>query len=281
MRIAIIGGDMRMIIAGDLLATAGYSCYGFGFGECISKSKSIKPVADIQTAVNGSDAVILPFPCEKDGYLNAPYSQEKIAADDIFSYGNENTLFIGGRLPKNGRNIEDYSEREEFLLRNAVPTAEGAIAIAINETKTTLRNANTVVIGYGRIGHYLATCLKALGANVTVIARRLQSRAQAEISGINAVGFEDIEAPLSAADIVFNTVPVRVLNEKELSALKKGTAIVELASFPGGADEELARVYNINLIKALGLPGKVAPASAGKAVFETVLSILTERGITP
>ncbi len=279
MRLAIIGGDIRMLAAGRLMRECGIECRCFGHGEHARRFAGIISASDIKTAAEGADAVLLPFPCIKNGYINAPLIDTRIRPEDVFLLGDEKTLYLGGGAVSGVKNYVDYAQREDFLLKNAIPTAEGAIAIAINETKTTLKDANALVLGFGRIGGYLAYMLKALGANVTVVARRIESRAKAEMYGINAVGFEDIEAPLKCADILFNTVPYRVLGEKELSALKKGTAVIELASFPGGADEETARVYNVNLIKALGLPGKVAPLSAGKAVFDAATAILTERGL--
>lgn len=173
----------------------------------------------------------------------------------------------------------DYSSREDFQLKNAVPTAEGAIALAMKELQTTLFGANTLIVGYGRIGRYLANVLKGLGANVSVVTRSLKSRALAEINGIKAVGFDKFDSPLSGADIIFNTVPFIVMREREIKAMRPGTTIIDLASLPGGVDEEAAMVYDVHLIHALALPGKVAPISAGRILYETVTSILREREV--
>ena len=52
--------------------------------------------------------------------------------------------------------VTDYLRREELCLANAVPTAEGAIRIAMEETARTLHGASALVVGYGRIGMALA-----------------------------------------------------------------------------------------------------------------------------
>ncbi len=278
MKITIAGGDLRMLTVGSLLSELGYVCYGFGFGEHIKDFPNIIPKPPME-ALRDSSAVILPLPCERDGFLNTPFSSSRILLDDIFQAGRD-ALFIGGRIPTSGNNFIDYSEREDFKIKNAVPTAEGAIALAMKELNTTLYGSKAVVVGYGRIGKYLSAVLRDLGASVTVLARSLDSRAYAGSNRIKAVGFDKIQAPLSEADVVFNTVPTIVLGESEISVMRSGSIIIDLASLPGGVDENAARNYGISFLRALSLPGKVAPTTAGRIVFETVYSILLEKGVT-
>ena len=74
-------------------------------------------------------------------------------------------------------------------------------------------------------------------------------------------------------NIIFNTVPSILLNEKELQILKQtnqNCIIIELASSPGGVDLKKAEEYNIKVIYAQGLPGKVAPYTVAKYIKETI-----------
>ena len=279
MKITIAGGDLRMLTVGSLLAEQGYVCHGFGFGDRIKDFPNIAPKPPSE-ALKDTSAVILPLPCERDGFLNTPFSTSRILLDDVFSSAEEGALFIGGRLPIGGNGFVDYSEREDFKIKNAVPTSEGAIALAMKELDVTLYGAKAVVVGYGRIGKYLSSALRDLGASVTVIARSPESRAYAESNRIETVGFESTKIALSKADVVFNTVPTIVIGERELSVMKPNGIIIDLASLPGGVDESAARNYGINFLRALSLPGKVAPTTAGNIVFETVYSILLEKGVT-
>lgn len=278
MKITITGGDKRMITLAELFAQRGVKCSLFGFDKYAERSPEIQFVNEVETAIEGADAVIMPFPCQKDGFLNTPFSSRRTELDSLFELGKD-TLFLGGRLPREGENLMDYSAQEDFLLRNAVPTAEGALALAMQMLSTTLWGSEITLLGYGRIGSYLANLLHSLGARVTVVARNAKSRTLAEISGVCAVDFCDCASPLSCADIVFNTVPSRVLGEKELSAMAEGTIIIDLASLPGGVDERDCANHKVLLVRAMGLPGKVAPKTAGKAIFQTVLRLLSERGI--
>ena len=279
MTLTIAGGDKRALTVADLFASRGCKCYVFGFDKHRLGANGVEHTDDVQAAILNSSAVILPYPCQKDGFLNTPFSTRRTEIESILTLAGEDTLVLGGGLPKKSKNLIDYSNEEDFLLKNAVPTAEGALALAMQMLRSTVFGAYFVVMGYGRIGAYLAKILGSLGGKVTIVARNAKSRTLAEISGFDAVGFDDCEAPLTRADMVFNTVPEKIFGERELSAIRSGRTIIDLASLPGGADEEECRMHKILLVRALGLPGKVAPETAGKAVFETVLRLLFDRGI--
>ncbi len=269
MKIAVIGGDARMREVSKRFCDMGYICLG----------QNAKNENEIYASVSESDVVILPMPCKKGEYLNAPFVNDKIRFDELIAACGKSRLIIGGMVGIESICIVDYALREELLIRNAVPTAEGAIAIAMNELKRTIHGSRALVLGYGRIGVCLAERLRFLGAEATVAARSLKSRALAVNSGLKAVGFEDIEASLSGCDVVFNTVPHKILDALALSALRTGTAVIDLASLPGGVDDEAASALGVKVIHALALPGKVAPITAGGIIADTVITILRERGI--
>ena len=84
---------------------------------------------------------------------------------------------------------------------------------------------------------------------------------------------------LCGYDLVVNTVPARVLSEKELRDLKPGCLVIDLASKPGGVDFEAATRLGVRAIWALSLPGKVAPVSAGRAIKNTIYNMLSELGV--
>lgn len=148
----------------------------------------------------------------------------------------------------------DYLRREELCLANAVPSAEGAIQIAMEETARTLHGTAALVIGYGRIGMALAPRLRGLGMDVTVCARRCETRALAEMQGFAAVPMEQLPAAAKAAPVIFNTVPALVLDETVLKGLPQETLVIDLASRPGGTDFEAAKRLRTRVVWALSLP---------------------------
>lgn len=57
------------------------------------------------------------------------------------------------------------------MLRNAVPSAEGALAVGINATPIQMLGQKVLILGFGRIASQLALYLTAMGCEVTVVAR--------------------------------------------------------------------------------------------------------------
>ena len=175
--------------------------------------------------------------------------------------------------------LRDYFAREELAILNAVPTAEGAIQIAMEELPITLHEARVLVVGFGRVGRALAPRLQALGARVTVAARRYEQRSLAQSMGLGTERADRLPDWLCGYDLVVNTAPARVLGVEELSALKEGALVIDLASKPGGVDMAGAAALGVRVVWALSLPGKVAPVSAGRYIMDTVYHIMEELGI--
>ena len=270
MKIAVIGGDKRMSAVARLFCESVYDCE-----TAATASRS----NDVFEVIKDSAVTVLPLPCQKGGKLNAPTSNKEIYVGDIFTAGSGKTLFVGGMLPPDLPQSEDISLREDFLLKNAVLTAEGAIEIALRESDFSLFGARIAIFGYGRIGARLASLLNAFGAEVTVVARRSESRALAEISRLSAVGFEKAAEVLRSSDVIFNTVPKRIFGKAELSSFRQDSLYIELASPPYGIAEEDMALCNAKTVLASGLPGKTAFESAGRIIFDTVLAVMRERGL--
>ena len=198
-------------------------------------------------------------------------------------------LALGGKLSAQARQIAaeagvelvDYFAREELILCNAIPTAEGCIGILMAERTRTLWNSAILLAGFGPVGQALGVRLAALGAQVTVAARRPAQRALAESFSLRAVDLVRLEQAAPVFDTVVNTIPAPVLTEAVLAALRPGSLIVDLASKPGGTDFAAARRLGHRTIHALSLPAACAPETAGEALARTVCEILAEREGTP
>lgn len=279
--ISVIGGDLRQLTLAELLQNDGFDVFVFGFGEN-SKSDIYKFSKNLDEALN-SDILILPMPLSIDKInLNTPFQKEKISLSDLKS--TRASLILGGRIFDEiyelfeNKTVIDYYEREELMIKNSVPTAEGAIELAICETPFTLSHSNILIAGYGRISKVLSRLLKEMGANVSISARKYSDLAWIDVNGYNAIHSKDIEKNISSYDIIFNTVPALLFDENALKKVKKDTLIIDLASKPGGVDFEKAQDLGVRVIWALSLPGKTAPLTSGNIIKETVSNILYEEG---
>ena len=173
-------------------------------------------------------------------------------------------------------NVYDFFEIETVAVKNAVPTAEGAVMTAMEESERTLFGSNNLVLGYGRCGKILAHTLKGLGAKVSVSYRKQIDLAYISAYNYKPVKFEDLKKIIGNYDFIFNTIPALVLDKKVLNCVSKNTTIIDIAQAPGGVDYNCARNMGLRALYCPGLPGRIAPVTAAEILKEAVETILTE-----
>ncbi len=283
MTVSVIGGDLRQLTLARLLKKEGYHIFLYGFDKNI-EIDDLEIEDDVDYALS-SDIVILPVPVTFDGEtINAPYSKKPLTISEFLDGITHSALVFGGQIKKelaealDDKSIKfyDYLKREELAIRNAIPTAEGAIKIAIEETPITINGSNCLVLGYGRIGKILSKMLSGLGANVTVEARKYADLAMIEGHGFEPLALGKLKNAIDKFDIIFNTIPTMILNNDVLKSINKNALIIDLSSKPGGVDFESAKALGLHVIWALGLPGKIAPVSSGGIIKDTIMNILHE-----
>lgn len=280
-KFAVIGGDMRQLVAARELSAHGIHTVIYGFDIYDGNYGSITKCASLAEALRGADCVLLPLPYSYDGVrLNCPLTGEELRVMDILSQADENAVIFTGKAPTvtDGR-IVDYYAREEFSVLNAIPTAEGALSIAMTELPITVHGMRVGVSGFGRIGKTVSALFRAAGADVTVFARSFEALAWAQTYGCRPERFDRLRETAHTFDCIINTVPALVIDVAILGKMRQDTLIIDLASKPGGVDFAAAERLNIRALPALSLPGKSSPDTAGKIISETILNILCEKGV--
>lgn len=283
MTVSVIGGDLRQLTLARLLKKEGYHIFLYGFDKDI-EIDDMEIEDDVDYALS-SDIVILPVPVTFDGEsINAPYSKKPLTINEFLDGITPSALVFGGQIKQDlakaldDKSIKfyDYLKREELAIRNSIPTAEGAIKIAIEETPITINGSRCLVLGYGRIGKILSKMLSGLGADVTVEARKYADLAMIEGHGFEPLALGELKNRIDKFDIIFNTVPAMILDYEILKSINKNALVIDLSSKPGGIDFEAAKALGIHVIWALGLPGKIAPVSSGGIIKDTVMNIIHE-----
>ena len=280
----IAGGDLRSVYLAKALIKEGYDVSVFALGEANlpKEAKQIENLNEFEKAEN----IILPLPCsDGEGFLKTAFSKQKIKLSEIVEHLPKNSVLMGGLLPEEvvsaaeekGISVFDYYYREEFAVRNAALTAEAAAATLMEMLTESISTVPVLILGHGRIGKLLSAILKALDAKVTVAARRYSELAWIRSEGMTPLEFRLIDAEIGKYKVVFNTVPAPVLTKERLVLMDKNAIIIDLASEPCGTDFKAAEELGITAKKALGLPGKFAPKTAGEILKETVLNILSEK----
>lgn len=278
--ITVLGGDLRQVHLARMLLEDGHNVVTWGLDQ--GGAPGLVP---LNTALE-RDILILPLPVCRGGLLNLPLTDTELRTEQLWPRLRYDQLLLGGmtgelgpRLMADfGLTLLDYYAREETQVANAVPTAEGALQLAMESTDRTVLGSRCLIIGYGRIGRLLADRLLALGAEVTVSARKYGDLAWIDAWGCHSVRTNALADQLDRFDLIFNTAPALILDRARLRETREDCVILELASAPGGVDLEAARELGRQVIRAPGLPGKVAPRSAAAAIRDSVYHILEERG---
>ncbi|MDP4126206.1 MAG: dipicolinate synthase subunit DpsA [Bacillota bacterium] len=276
-RLAVIGGDDREIYLIPELQKLGAYIVGVGF-ENASPIAGLSLVPTLQDAVNQVDVLIFPmFGTDERGVVKAKYSASPIVLNKevLQAIPSRVPLLIGFARPalkataeKMGLQLIETIKFDEITILNSIPSAEGAIQMAMEATNITIHGSESFVLGLGRFGWTLARMLKGMGAHVTGVARKASDLARAVEMGFRAVHFSELEDEIGRAEIIFNTVPHLILDGVMLEKVARDAVIVDLASIPGGTDFEYAQMLGIKALLAPGLPGIVAPKTAGRILAQ-------------
>lgn len=283
-RIAIIGGDRRELVLAEQLRDKGFhiSLCGFDSQPIAAAEYFSSPIE----AARGAQAIILPMAgVKKDLTVHSLDQANPPKLDGAFfkSLPAQTPVLIGwasAELKERFRAVRlvEVAKDDELAVLNSIPTAEGAIAIAMNETPVTLHGNKAMVIGFGRCGISLARMLGGVGAKVTVAARKAPDRARAAEMGFADCAIDELSEYVPSMAFIFNTVPAPVLTGPVLANARQCFVIVDIAS-GGGTDFPAAADYGLKAILAPGLPGKVAPETAGKILAKVYPRFLYEFGL--
>lgn len=232
----------------------------------------------LSSSIEEASVIVAPTPFSRDG---ENILGTEISINSLLTLVRGKTLFggaINSRIRENfNRNnivYYDFMDYEEIAVLNAIPTAEGAISVAMDNTDITLHGSKCLVIGYGRIGKVLCKMLTGIGANVWCCARKKEALANAFGMGYNVIDVKDMASNISEYSYIFNTADALVLHRDILEKVSKEVYIVDLASSPGGVDYQAAKELEIRTNLALSLPSKVAPKTSAKYFKDKIDELL-------
>lgn len=279
----LLGGDQRQAELARLLAMDGHQVHTWALEEGLPAEEP-GGARQPPDGLSQADCVILPLPAADGTALHSPLSHFHPTLLQVFDALVPGQLVLAGKVDpglqtlaqERGVRLLDYFAQEELAVANAVPTAEGAIQIAMEQLPITLHGAPVLVVGFGRIGQATALRMAALGAQVTVAARRWEALTWAQALGCQGLLLSRLAEGPRPFQLVVNTVPTLVLGKEVLQRFPAGCLILDLASKPGGVDRTAAEGLGLSVIHALSLPGKVAPVTAAAILQTTIYHMLQE-----
>ena len=269
-KIMVFGGDKRLKYTADYLERLDFDicrCGTFGKSGNISDIEKCK-------------YIVGPIPFSNDNiHLNAPFADEKISLSYLGSILSPGQIIIAGKVLDifDCRTV-DILKRDDFAILNAVPTAEGVLEIAMRETEKTIAGSHVLVTGFGKIGKVICRLFANMGAIVIAAARKSADLAMAEACGYETVKISELSS-IKKVDIIVNTVPFPIFFEDIIGTLPQDILLIEAASTPGGYNKSAVKNRGLKYIDAPGLPGIVAPETAGEIIGRTTVKIINELGV--
>ena len=256
----------------------------------------------LEEAIIKSDIVVTAVPISKDKLtLTGEYTDLKISLEDFFMKL-KNVFLVSGMVPdkfskvltENNVKVLDLLKDESYIIFNAKITVEGIIKYLIENTEDTIFNSKILVLGYGRIGKILCNVLKSFTENIYCMPNSKEELEWLKSNCVNYIfeeNFNDLNKNLKKVDniakkelhkflgnfeIIINTIPRIILNEKEICSLNKDVFILDVASKPGGINQENAMKNNINFLWKLGIPAEIS----AKACAKKIKNMIYENNIT-
>ena len=209
--------------------------------------------------------LLLPVPSlDENGHIKGGISPEQ-----VLSQVSKDTVIFGGNLQHevfSGRKCVDFLQDHHYLANNAAITAHCAFHRLGSALPVTLSECPVLIIGWGRIGKCLAALLKAVGARVTVAARKESDRATLESLGYATADASHWDT-LDTCRAIVNTAPAPILTDT--SACRDDCVFLDLASKPG--------ILADNVMWERGLPNRDVPEASGNLIGETALRLLRKQ----
>ena len=261
----------------------GIHVYMAGFDQAEKELMGAQVMKSEDLSYKLMDLFVLPVSgVKKEGAVDAPFSSKPLfMTKEIAESLSKDCVIISGISTPFLKNIVQRDvlyifDREDAAILNSIPTAEGALMIAIQKTARTIQGANVMVIGFGRVGTTTARLFHQVGARVTTAVRETGKFARAKEMNLYPFYMESLIDEIEHADVIINTVPAMILTKEILARMNPASIIIDLASEPGGTDFEAAEKAGIQAIHALSLPGKVAPKTAGEILGHVLIDAVRE-----
>lgn len=217
---------------------------------------------------------VLPIPVSKlnqDTALKEKLKEELInAKEDVWVFGGVFDSEWIRYLEDHNIRYYDFMKLPEVVEGNAYITAEATVSEVLRYGAHSIAGQKVLVTGYGCCGLRIARIFAALGADVTVAARREEVRTQIVEDGLRACDFTEIGDVIGEMHTVINTVPAMVITEELIRKMSTESLIIDIASKPGGTDFEAASRHGIMAKLSLGLPGIYTTTSSAKLLKDAI-----------
>ncbi len=214
---------------------------------------------------------------KKDKLLFSP--AKKLTEEEVSSLPSKITILGGVQKPEilsilKEKKIEyvNLMKDEEFVVKNAMLTAEGVLALIISATQKSIFENKILILGSGRCGKSLMHLLLRLQLDFSVVTFNIKKIPENQYFQKEVILAKYMFPHLHEFDVIVNTAPLKVFEDEQLDYIKVGTTIIEVASV-NCLNKELAISKGINYILAPALPQVYSFESAGELVLKILQNV--------
>lgn len=265
---AFIGGDLRQNYLLKRFIADGRDCITYNLSS--GNEPAVPEAASLKEALQSATHILCPIPFMNNNPIDAGTFPNMLSPGQIV---------YGGAIPNQlyqaltSRHIICYDYMKDMALTqfNTIATAEGILAEAITAYPGNIHDSNCLVLGFGRCGKVLSDRLLGLHAKVSVCVRKEAVLTEAYSLGYSGFLLTSLPEQIAGYDLIFNTIPSRILTAPVLCAVKPGSYIFDIASAPGGVDLDTAKTLPISAGLFPGLPGKYAPQASADALYHFII----------
>lgn len=175
------------------------------------------------------------------------------------------STIIGGNLDFMDPEIPklDLLKDPYYLAQNALLTAEATLGLLLPKLECDFSSAQTLILGWGRIGKCLDQFLGRLGIPVSVYARKPEDQAMLGALGYTPVTMDECIRKLPQFKCIINTAPAKILRQEDMHLTSPDCIKIDLAS--------VRSLPGPDVLHARGLPGKYKAEASGKLIARTIL----------
>lgn len=286
LHIVFLGGDARHLEIIRSFTDLDANVAVIGYEDLHEQLHEVQHSKLTREVLRNADVLILPVVGTDDhGRVESSFSAETQLLDKEYMsclpkhakvYTGIAKPYLKNLCAELGIDLIELFSRDDVAIYNSIPTAEGALLMAIQHTDITIHGSRCMVLGLGRIGLTLAGMLLRLGAHVKAGVQKPEQFARAWEMGIEPFYTKDLYDEGVNVDIIFNTIPAQILTSRVLTRIPHHAIIIDLASKPGGTDFRFAEKRGIKALLAPSLPGLVAPRTAGRILARTLCQLIQD-----
>jgi dipicolinate synthase subunit A len=284
--VAVLGGDLRMLEHMRLARLAGAKVQHYGSVPGAEEIAGRPQAASLADAVAGARIISCPIPgLGSDDELYAKFTTEKLRLTaDMLKWAAPHavlgTCYSTPRLDEWAKaaavKIIPYGTDDALSILHAIPTAEGAIKVAIENTDDTLLGMAVLCFGLGRVGFSVAQAFQGMKSVVSIVARNPVQLARAAAMGATPIELRDVQSQIGNFGLILSSTSGRVLEKDLLALTRPDVLIIDLCSPPGSVDFEAAKALGRKVIVARGQAAR-APRRAGQDEWHVLMRILREQ----